>query len=49
MLRDKLNDLARSGAKRAANSELAFASRYLQRQQAVQTDGSEDEPYESER
>jgi hypothetical protein len=49
LLRDELNNLTRSGAKGASDAELPFASRYLEREQAIQTHSSEDEPDESER
>ena len=39
--RDQLDDLARGCPECAANAELAFASRDLQREQAVQTDCGE--------
>ena len=48
-LRDELDDLARGGAERTADAEFAFASRDLEREQAIQTHGSEHEPHESER
>ena len=47
MLRDEPNDLARGGAKRAADAELAFASRDLEREQAIQAYASEDKPDQS--
>jgi len=46
---DELNDLVRSGPERAANAELAFASRHLKRKKAIQTYGGEDEPDYPER
>ena len=47
LLRHKLNDLARGCAKCAADAELAFASRNLKREQAIQTHSSEDKPNQS--
>src|SRR5437762_3479655 len=46
--RDELDDLARCRPKCAANAEFAFASRDLQREQAIQTDCGENKAKDAE-
>src|SRR5438128_2145451 len=46
--RNELDDLARCCPECAANAELAFASRDLQREQTVQTDGGENKTKSAE-